>query len=61
VTEKSTPQNQKDQHIDDEIKAAKSGDKWANMDHAADWYSEKCTDLRTQERIREFNDSNRKI
>lgn len=55
-------QNQKEQRIDDQIKAIKAGDKYRHLDHVADWYSEKCTAIRTEERIREFNDNrNHKI
>lgn len=57
MTEKSTQQSQKDQRIDDEIKSIKNGDKWKHLDHVADWYAERCAELRNQERIREFNDN----
>ena len=57
MTEKKQPQSQSDLHIDDEIKSIKNGDQWRNQDHVADWYAEKCTSMRTEERIREFNDN----
>lgn len=43
--------------IDDQIKAIKNGDKYRHLDHVADWYSEKCTAIRTEERIRDYNDN----
>lgn len=57
MTEKKQQQSQNDQRIDDEIKAIKNGDKWKYLDHVADWYSEKCTAIRTEERIRDYNDN----
>jgi len=59
VTEKSTrPEaNQNDSRIEDEIRAVKSGDKYRHLDHVADWYTERCTDIRTQERIRDYNEN----
>lgn len=58
MSEKNKQQpSQNDQRIDDEIKAIKNGDKWKYLDHVADWYSEKCTAIRTEERIRDYNDN----
>lgn len=45
--------------IDDEIKAIKCGDKYRYLDHVADWYSEKCHEIKIEERIREYDSSNR--
>ena len=50
--EKPKPK-QPQQSIDDQIKAIKNGDRWKQLDHVADWYSEKCTFIRTEERLRE--------
>jgi len=56
MTKKPEDQKPKQPSIDDQINAIKAGDKWKNLDHVADWYSEKCHENRIEERIREYNE-----
>ena len=47
-------QLEQDHKLDQAIKEAKMGYQYRFLDHRADWYSERCSDLRQAERERNF-------